>query len=59
MGNLTFGSAHGVRPHGFATLSHTWNENAPIMHAVPTGNHGVTRPSAAAARLSLRMKMPT
>jgi hypothetical protein len=59
VGSLTFGSAHGVRPHGLATLSHAWNENALIMHAVPIGSHGVTRPCAAASRLSLSRKTPT
>ena len=42
VGSLTFGSAHGVRPHGFATLSQVWNENALIMQAVPMGIHTST-----------------
>ena len=58
VGSLTFESAHGVRPHGFATLSHAWNAIAPIMSAVPTGIHAVTWPFSASCRLPLRMKMP-
>ena len=42
VGSLIFGSAHGVRFHGFATLSHVWNAIAPIINAVPTGIHAVT-----------------
>ena len=58
-GSLIFGSVHGVRPHGLATLSHVWKAMAPTMQAVPTGNHALVCPSAAASRLPLRMKMPT